>query len=94
MNDVVSIRVLEERFLGLQAWLDERFSRLDDRFDQLADERSIDIKSVAQLAKQVADHETRLVRLERIAWLLIGLGTFFAPVVIWAVIEIIKAVVK
>jgi len=94
MSDVVSIRVLEERFLGLQAWLDERFSRLDDRFDQLADERSIDIKGVAQLAKQVADHEARLIRLERIAWLLIGLAGFFAPVVIWAVIEIIKAVLK
>jgi hypothetical protein len=110
--DTVSVEVLEERFAGLQVWLDERFARLDDRFNQLANNRfgdadrldaqfeqissirSGDVDRVSKLVLCFGNHEARLVKLERIAWLLVRLSIFFAPVVIWAIIEIIKAIIK
>ena len=78
--------------MGLQTWLDERFARVNDRFDQLCAERDEDVTRVEAVIDRVEDHEKRLIRLERIAWLAVGLAGFFSPVVIWAIIEIAKAV--
>lgn len=93
--DEASIDVLEERFVGLRTWLDERFSRMDDRFDQLCADRGEDQRRMEALEcvveERFDDHESRLVRLERLAWMVVAVFTFFSPVVVWAVIEIIKA---
>jgi hypothetical protein len=90
--DSVSTDVLEERFAGLQSWLDERFARINDRFDQLACDRGEDNIRVQAVEASLEDHESRLVRLERLAWLVVGLATFLSPVVVWSIIEIVKAV--
>lgn len=65
-------------------WLDERFGRVFDRLDALAAQQ----KSALQ---KIAEHETRLVKLERMSWLVAGIGALLSPVVVWAIIEIAKA---
>lgn len=85
-----NVDVLEERFIGLRTWLDERFERMNDRFDQMCAEREDDRQVVETLRERVFEHEDRLIRLERVAWLAVGLAGFLSPVVVWAVIEIIK----
>lgn len=91
-NQEISIPVLEERFAGLQRWLDERFQRLDDRLGAMAGERCELDARLEKLEERVReDHEGRLVRLERLAWLMAGTAAMLSPVAVWAVIEIIKA---
>lgn len=43
------------------------------------------------LAQRIDKHEERLVKLERWPWLMAGVGAFLSPVVIWAIIEILKS---
>ena len=38
----------------------------------------------------IKDHEKRLVKLERVQWLIGGLAALVTPIAIWALIEIIK----
>lgn len=91
---VVSISVLEERLSGLRDWLDERFKRLDDQLSVIHSERGELENQVGQLRERVTEHEKRLIQLERIVWLIIGAAAFLSPVVIWAVIEIIKVLLS
>ena len=90
-SNAVLIRVLEERLDGLRAWLDERFKSLASQEEQRATARAIQDRDIEIVRKKVFDdHEDRLVKLERLAWLAGGVMVFLSPVVIWAIIEIIK----
>jgi len=90
-SNAVLIRVLEERLDGLRAWLDERFNSLASQEEQRATARAIQDRDIEIVRKKVFDdHEDRLVKLERLAWLAGGVMVFLSPVVIWAIIEIIK----
>ena len=74
--------VIAERLKGLERLIEARFKSLEQRLDTLAEMR-----------KQLDDHEDRIVRLERWPWLIAGVAAFLSPVIIWAIIEIIKALV-
>jgi hypothetical protein len=92
-DDPILVGVLEERLDGLRDWLDERFRRLDDQFTQQAESRELQREAYETLRKKVFDdHEDRLVKLERLAWMTIVITSFLSPVVVWAIIEIIKQV--
>lgn len=81
MIDGIAVEVVEERLAGLRRWLDERFRRIEDQ-----------LEGNQEIREQVDDHEKRLVRLERIAWLSAGMAGMLSPVVVWAIIEILKAI--
>lgn len=56
-----------------RAWLDERFGRIMDLLEAVCDDgRKRD--------KRLDDHEMRLVKLERMSWLLGGIALLLLPV--------------
>jgi hypothetical protein len=93
MTEEISVEVLTEQFTGFKVWLEERFARLDDRLAMICSDSGRIEKRVEKLEGENEAHDKRLQRLERLAWLIGGLAAFVAPVVVWAVIEIIKALV-
>ena len=56
-----------------RSWLDERFGRLADLMTQVC-------KDGARRDKILDTHETRIVKLERVSWLLGGIGILLIPV--------------
>lgn len=77
-----------------RAWLDERFQRIYDKIDGMENtvNRRMDNMS-EQNRKQdttLEDHEDRISILERYKWLFVGVFAFLSPVVIWAIIELLK----
>ena len=56
-----------------RAWFDERFGRLADRIDRVCQDH-------IRYDKILKDHEMRIVRLERIPWLIGGVFVLLVPV--------------
>ena len=58
--------------------------RLNDRFEGLRQELAQSNKELAELAAQLADHETRLTRLEKVVW---GVASSVVVFVITSVVD-------
>lgn len=56
-----------------RAWLDERFARITDLLKAACDDGRI-------RDRRLDDHEMRLVKLERMSWLLGGIALLLLPV--------------
>jgi len=56
-----------------RAWLDERFGRLTDLLKAACDDGK-------RRDEKLDDHEARLVKLERMSWLLAMIGALLVPV--------------
>ena len=70
------------------AVLGEKLDNLIDNVKGWRDSATLDRQEIMVLVK---DHERRLVRIERLYWLIAGAAAFVSPVVVWALIEMIKA---
>lgn len=77
-----------------RAWLDERFQRIYDKISAL--EKTVTSrmdnmdKRQDELEERLLEHEQRLTMLERYRWLLAGVFALATPVIIWAIIELLK----
>jgi hypothetical protein len=78
--------IIRTEIRGLREWLAERFDRLDERDD----ERAADIERNRIC---IEDHEQRIIKLERYPWLIAGLAAVTTPIVVWGLIEAVKALV-
>jgi len=90
--DTVAVEVVEERIAGLQRWLAERFERVEVQLQISCCQHGRLEERFEELEERVReDHEKRLQRLERLAWLGLGVGGLLSPVAVWAVIQIVES---
>ena len=66
-------------------------NKLDNLIDNVKGWRDSATLERQEILVLVKDHERRIVRIERVYWLIGGAAAFVSPVVIWALIEMIKA---
>ena len=76
-NDRVTLAVVRNDVLHLTDKMEQWCENSKSQHDRIFD--------------KLEDHERRLVKLERMYWLIGGVAAFMSPVVVWALINLIQS---
>jgi len=92
--------LINEKLRGADERADERFKSVEQKVESLIPKvvtteicqyrHSETATEIKKLIPTVAEHEKRMVRLERVYWLQVGLYGIITPIIIWYVIRLLS----